>query len=361
MISKILFIRRDNIGDLVCTTPAIHAVRQAYPEAKIGVLVNSYNAEAIRNNQDIDEIYVYEKAKHVPEKNKFSVWWNNLKVLSKIRKEKYDVAIACGSYSPRLARYTYMTGAKLRIGYLPTKIEKSIFYNLSLIEPQKPMHEVERVFALLSPLGINGIPDKMKIYPSSHEIEKINELFKKERFFRVIETPLNDNPGKNDSKLGQEKILIAFHISSRKPENRWPAEKFINLAKLILKNHNANIMLLWSPGSESNPYHPGDDEKAERIVKAVPEIIPNKTVHLGELIASLSFAEVFVCLDGGAMHIAAALGKPIVTIWGSTDPIKWRPWVVSHVILNGSNKKADDVDVESVYEATFRLMEEKIN
>lgn len=57
MPSKILFIRRDNIGDLICTTPAIHTVRKEYPDAKIGILVNSYNADAIINNPDIDEIY----------------------------------------------------------------------------------------------------------------------------------------------------------------------------------------------------------------------------------------------------------------------------------------------------------------
>lgn len=342
MTSKILFIRRDNIGDLVCTTPAIHAVRQAYPQAKIGILVNSYNADAVKNNPDINEIYVYEKAKHVPEKNKLKVWWNNLTVLSKIRKEKYDIAIACGSYSPRLARYTYMTRAKLRIGYLPKNVENSFFYNMPIREPQKPMHEVERVFSLLSSLGIQGIPDVMRVFPSENEIQKVKEFLERRRFLAVAQ---------NDRK-------IAFHISSRKPENRWSAEKFIKLARLILKSHDANIMLLWSPGFENNPYHPGDDEKTELITKAVPEIIPIKTVRLRELIAALSLAEVVVCLDGGAMHIAAALGKPIVTIWGSTAPERWRPWGVRHVLIQSSNKKADDVDVEPVYESIVRLIKE---
>src|SRR3990170_2033924 len=123
-INKILFIRRDNIGDLICTTPAIHAVREKYPNAKIGILVNTYNADAIVNNPDIDEVYVYEKAKHVPDKNKHSVWWSNLKLLLKIRKERYEVAIGCGSYSPRLARYTFLTGAGIRIGYLKNGIKK---------------------------------------------------------------------------------------------------------------------------------------------------------------------------------------------------------------------------------------------
>ncbi|MCX7724740.1 MAG: glycosyltransferase family 9 protein, partial [Thermodesulfovibrio sp.] len=346
-------IRRDNIGDLICTTPAIHAVRQAYPRAKIGILVNTYNAEAIMNNSDIDEIYIYEKAKHVPEKNKLSVWLNNLKVLMKIRKEKYDVALACGSYSPRLARYTYMTGAKMRIGYLPENIQKSIFYNLYLKEPKKPMHEVERVFRLLSFIGIEGKPDKMKIYPSSEKIQKVRQLLINSRF---------SVKSQNDKISQNNIILIAFHISSRKPENRWAPEKFVRLASLILKKyHNVSIMLLWSPGSEKNPYHPGDDEKAEYIIKAVPNIIPVRTVHLSELIAALSLANLVVCLDGGAMHIAAALGKPIVTIWGSTDPSRWKPWGVKHIIVQHNKKNTEYIDVELVWQAIEKMLYEAID
>ncbi|MEM3369885.1 MAG: glycosyltransferase family 9 protein [Candidatus Micrarchaeia archaeon] len=343
MISKILFIRRDNIGDLVCTTPTIHAVRQAYPEAKIGILVNSYNAEIVKNNPDIDEIYVYEKAKHVPDKNKLSVWWNNLKILMKIRKEKYDIAIACGSYSPRLARYAFMTGAKLRIGYLPSKSNTSLFYNMPIIEPQKPMHEVERVFTLISPLGIKVSPDVMRVFPSQTEIQRMRDFLLDRRLF---------------TKAQNDKPLIAFHISSRKPENRWSHDNFINLARLILESHNANIMLLWSPGSENNPYHPGDDEKAELIIKALPEIIPFKTIRLSELIAALSFAKLVVCLDGGAMHIAAALGKPIVTIWGSTDPARWRPWGVKHVLFQDNSRDANSIKVMPVYEMVSKLLKE---
>src|SRR5574340_622296 len=152
--SKILFIRRDNIGDLVCTTPSIHAVREKYPDAKIGILVNTYNADAVSNNPDMDEVYIYEKAKHVPDKSKLSVWLNNLRVLQKIRKERYDVAIGCGAYSPRLARYTMLTGAKTRIGYIKKGMKKSKFYNLPLYEPEKTLHEVEKTFNLLTPFGI---------------------------------------------------------------------------------------------------------------------------------------------------------------------------------------------------------------
>lgn len=337
MIKKILFIRRDNIGDLVCTTPAIHAVRQKYPDAKIGILVNSYNADAIINNPDIDKIYIYEKAKHVPDKNKLKIYINNLNVLFRIRKEKYDVAIACGSYSPRLTRYTYLTGAVVRIGYLPKCVEKSISYNIALHEPEEPMHEVERVFNLLSPLGIDGKPDNLRIFPDRKEIKKVQNCLK-------------------SFNLENNKPVIAFHISSRKPENRWSSEKFSKLAELAIKYLNASILLLWSPGSEKNPKHPGDDEKAEAIVKSLPQIIPYKTIQLKELIAALTVADCVICLDGGAMHIAAALGKPIVTIWGSTNPDRWRPWGVKHIIFQDETKKAENIDIGSVYNVVETLL-----
>lgn len=337
-MKKILFIRRDNIGDLVCTTPAIHAVRKKYPDAKIGILANTYNADAVRNNPDINEIYVYEKAKHVPDKNKFSVWWNNLKVLLRIRKEQYDVAIGCGSYSPRLARYAFMTGALARIGYLPKSVDKSKSYNIPLYESEKHLHEVESTFHLLSPFGINGIPPQMRVFPTEEEAQKIRDFL-------------------NSAGIKNGKPLVAFHISSRRPENRWPVDKFTELARLITKRYSATTLLLWSPGSEKNPYHPGDDEKAEAIINSIgPNIIAYKTTQLKELVAALSLADIVVCCDGGAMHIAAALGKPIVTIWGSTNPDRWRPWGVKHMILQDKSKRAENISVETVFNAVEKFL-----
>ncbi len=161
-----------------------------------------------------------------------------MKTLYQIRREKYDVAIACGSYSQRLARYTYMTGAKLRIGYLPKRSGKILWYNFSVNETEAPLHEVERVFYLISPLGIDftSLPKidlSMRVFPVANEVENTKNFLTK---FKI------------------NKPLIAFHISSRKPENRWSAEKFVNLDRLFLTNFNVHIVLLWSPGSEKNPY-----------------------------------------------------------------------------------------------------------
>lgn len=337
-MKKILFIRRDNIGDLICTTPAIHAVRGKYPEAKVGMLVNTYNADIVRNNPDIDEIYVYEKAKHVPHKSKVSVWRNNLRVLQKIRKEKYDIAIGCGSYSSRLARYTFFTGALTRIGYLKRGIEKSTCYNMPLYENELTHHEVERVYYLLSPIGITSPPASLRIHPADDEVQKVNRFL-------------------CDSGFKNKKPFIAFHISSRRPENRWPIERFAELGNLIADRYGDGILLLWSPGSEKNPYHPGDDEKAETLISLMKsKPYAYKTTNLKELIAALSLSDIVVCCDGGAMHIAAALQKQIVTIWGATNPDRWKPWGAKHMLLQDESRKAENIRAEAVVNAVEKLL-----
>ena len=336
MTEKILFIRRDNIGDLVCTTPAIAAAHLAFPHSKIGLLVNTYNVDAVADNPDIDEVYIYEKAKHAPDKNKVSVWLNNARVLLRIRRERYDVAIGCGSYSPRLARYTLMTGAKMRIGYAKKGVDASRWYTSPLIEPDGPFHEVERTMHLLSPLGVDGV-QQLRIFPSLAAVRHFCSFA--------------------DSSGGLGTPCVAMHISSRKPENRWPAENFISLGREWVKQYGTRILLLWSPGSEKNVYHPGDDEKAHIIADALGrDVIAYQTTQLSELIAALSAADIVVCGDGGAMHLAAGLGKPIAAIWGSTNSDRWRPFGVPHVVLADKSRKAENVDVSSVFNAVKGLL-----
>lgn len=328
---SIILIRRDNIGDLICTTPAIHALRKQLTDIKIGVLVNSYNADAIRNNPDIDDVYIYEKEKHARDKNRFSVWASNLNVLRKIRREKYDVAIGCSNkYSSRLARYTYLTGAEKRIGYIPVGKGTS-YYNFPLNEPLESIHEVISTVRLLEPLGISD--ENLRLVLKPYDIEK-----------RSVKEHLA-------SEELEENNIVAVHISSRKANNRWPVGRFVALGNELGQRYKIRPLILWAPGSKENPLHPGDDEAAAEIVKGmISRPVLYKTSKLGELIAALSLARLVICLDGGAMHIAAALGKPIIAIWGSTDVRRWSPWGVKHIILQ-KGSEADAITIKEVLSA----------
>src|SRR2546427_4349754 len=87
---RILVIRRDNIGDLVCTTPLIFALRERFPRAHIAALVNTYNEPVLSGNTAIDAVHAYEKGKHRGEKGSIvSVYAARLKLIMRLRKERY--------------------------------------------------------------------------------------------------------------------------------------------------------------------------------------------------------------------------------------------------------------------------------
>lgn len=334
---SVIFIRRDNIGDLVCTTPAIRAVRMQYPQARIAVLVNSYNADVIANNPDVDDIYVYGKWKHSEGRGRLGVWVENLGVIREIRRRRFDVSIGCGyAYSERLARYTFLTGGRARISPTPGG-EKTFFINCPIPEPESPMHEVDAMMRLVGPLGVTGPAPAPRVRAEAVEVEKV---------LKVLE----------GGGVNGRKDIVIFHISSRRAQNRWPVESFKALGDLISEKTGATIMLLWSPGAKDNPLHPGDDENAERLIASMKDRpIPCRTETLKGLVAALSVASVVVCCDGGAMHIAAALGKPVLTVWGLTDEKRWAPRGAPHIILkNGAEASA--VTPAEAFSAFKRLM-----
>src|SRR5512135_1072252 len=104
--ASFVVIRRDNIGDLVCTTPLIHALRERYPRARLCVLVNSYNRPVVENNPDIDEVYAYTKAKHrAPGQSVLGVYRDRLLLMRELRRQNFDYAIIAGPhFLPRVLR-----------------------------------------------------------------------------------------------------------------------------------------------------------------------------------------------------------------------------------------------------------------
>jgi len=164
-------------------------------------------------------------------------------------------------------------------------------------------------------------------------------------------------------QAGDLRSAIAVHISARKPSSRWPVQYVVELMRRIHASHKAAFMLFWSPGDSRNPLHPGDDDKARAVIERLPEVpvVGYPTVRLEELIAGLSVCQRVICSDGGAMHIAAALGKPILCFFGNSGAARWRPWGVPHVLLQPPSLNAADITVEEAYSGYERLLSRPSN
>ncbi len=339
----IIFVRSANIGDLLCITPSIVKVKEKNPEIKVSVLANRYNYQIVEDNPYIDKIFIYDKYKHGFYKSRVEAYLNALRLFLNIRKERHDIAIGCSAvYSKRIARMTYFTGAGKRIGYVPEKGSLPwLFYNVPIPQMSDGFHEVEYIFNIIKKgLGIEGEPGRLIIKVPEIEREKARSYI-----------------SENFSSLNNRK-LVAVHISSRKPKNRWSEEKFCNLINEIKRRNDIEVVLLWSPGDERNPFHPGDDRKAEKIYKMVKDkIIRYPTLTVKELVGILSICDYLICCDGGALHIGAALQIPTVALFGSTDYRKWYPWKTKHRLIKRGNT-VEDIDPEDVISAFEDLRKE---
>jgi heptosyltransferase III len=316
---KILVIRRDNIGDLLCTTPLIAALRRRHRDAWIGVLTNSYAAPALANNPDVSELFTYEKGKHLPTSaGKLRALAHRLAVIARLRRLRIDVALLPASGDQRSAeRFAVLSGAKriVRAGDVPVA----------------GSHEVEMTFHCATTLGIDGPPPAMTLVaPAPPDVT----------------LPNGRGP------------LIGLHISARKPLQRWPIDGFSELAHGLHKAIGARFLVFWAPGRSDDPMHPGDDEKASSLVSMMGELplVAMPTHRLDELIAGLSLCDQVICSDGGAMHVAAALGKPIVCFFGNSSAERWHPWGVPYQLLQPDSRNVTDISVEEALAAYWRLI-----
>lgn len=328
-LDKILIIRRDNIGDLLCTTPMIHALREQYPASQITVLANSYNAPVLKNNPDINEVVAYTKAKH-SNSGRLRAWRQELSLFWRLRRNNFDLIIhANPTPHPRTARLVRFIGAPYRLGVVNQQTPYRS-YNIAISHEQiRGRHHVEQVFSLLAPLEITGQPGPMVLISDA--------------------TPTRSPPTQSNHKP-----IIGLHLSSRRPCNRWPEESYAQLiAELIQRGYR--LHLFWAPGSQHNQQHPGDDELAARLEHRFQECVTlQKTATLSDLITALDRVDAVICPDGGTLHIAAALQKPVVALFGCTDADTWGPWHTKKTILHGHGS-ANKITPESALTAILAL------
>lgn len=330
---SLLVVRRDNIGDLVCTTPLIAALRRRFPHAWLGALVNSYNAPVLEGNDDLDAVIVYTKLKHLESgESVLRALGARLASYLRLRRRGIDWALlATPDFSPRMLRLARWLGAKRIAGFSDGSVASLALDQAVPLATLEGRHEVERAFALGSLFGIAGEIPPLRVVPDPAEIEAVRAL-------------LRPHPG----------AKIALHVSARRAAQRWPAECFAALVERLHAAHGASSLLLWSPGPANHPRHPGDDAKANEIVARVgpaASLVAYPTLRLAELIGALAACDAVVCADGGALHLAAALGKPVVALFGDSPPERWRPWGAPHRVIQPASRDVADIAVEEVADA----------
>jgi|TARA_R110002033_G_scaffold414_2_gene4065 ADP-heptose:LPS heptosyltransferase len=305
---KILLVRNDNVGDLICTTPSIEALRKKYQNTKIDIVVNSYNFDAINKNPFVDKIYCYTKPKHKKSFfDKLKAGLGKLSILINIFKEKYDVVIVFRSdYSKSAELFSNITNAKYKIGVKNPKGKDN--FNVHIPVDNKK-HEVEFCFDCLESLGVK---------------------YEKERTRYYIPNELSD-------KYKEYSNHILFHISSRIKDNQYSNDNFL---KVINELKNYNILISAEPVDFDNAKYIESNSHAKFI----------KTSSLNDLGGLISNVKLFITLDGGAMHLGSALGIKTISISGKTNMDKWYPWGYKEYVIQDKTKVSNNISPSLIIE-----------
>lgn len=307
-IKKILVIKLRHIGDVLLTVPTFRALREKFPDAHITALINSGTEEILTDNPLINEIILFDRnIKKI--KNPVQKFLKELSFLRNIRSKNFDMTVDLTS-GDRAATISFLSGAKYRFAHNPSNKgflgKKKLYTHLSKLDGKK--HTVLQNLDVVKQFGIDTSDLSVDLF-----IPKDATLFVKEVF-------------KKNSIKGYEKV-VHLHPTSRWIFKSWKDEYMAELITWFI-NNEVKVIITTSP----NIF---EMEKAKRILSLVAPHKANLSLNVIDLcgrtnikqLAAISKASnLFIGVDSAPMHIAAAVGTPVIALFGPTGVFNWAPW-----------------------------------
>lgn len=324
---NILVIRLGLLGDMLCTTPMLEAIKMHFPEGRLCVLSNEYNRPVIARNPFVDQIYTYIHSRD-RQRNPRPGFMTSLvdawRLKQNLRRERFDWIVVCnGGFNKASVRIAQKLGGLIISATREDgSFEYRVDFPISGLLNEPVQHEVVRTFKLLQPIGIG-----------SNELPVHLTLSAEKAVFR--ETRKRLKPIANQ-------LNIAIHISSRDPRREWPIARFGELIQEIVSTFPANFWIIHAP----------DDLRRGQSLSKNISGIPHRLVapvNIEELIATLDLATIVVCQEGGILHIAAGLQKPIVGLFENTQEKVggWYPWGSRYRLVTSNSPGGLIIDIPS--------------
>ena len=326
---NILVIDFGQLGDVVLSLPALREIRKRFPQARVTVAVGKSAAEVVRLSDVADEILAVDRVA-LRDGPKLVSLVRLFKLVKQVRRSSYDFVIDLHSLSETNV-LGFLSGAPKRL--YSRRPPRSLDF-LANFEPRPPVeddhrkrHLVDRYLDVLLPLGISPTDRQPRINTRPHDAAKIEKLLRK-------------------SKADFGSPLVGIFPGAGHPTRRWPLKKFGELADYLVRNDNVRVILFLGP-----------EEAA--IEREVRKEFPENTIVLDKLtIAELAAAQarlsVFISNDTGPMHIAAAVGTPVMVLLNKRAPASYLPIGDRHKFI--SSVLIDDISVDEAYEAARAVL-----
>jgi ADP-heptose:LPS heptosyltransferase len=326
---RILVVKRDKLGDMLLTTPVLAHLAAARPDAELHLLANDYNAWVVEGHPALARVWVYPRVRHGG-RVRLGAALAHLPLAWQLARARFDVAIAMGGdESPRAIRRALATRARRVVGYAAAPAG----YGARFTDPLPPPaagHEVERMLALLAPLGV---APPATIAPPA--------------WTASAPTVARARGWLAERGLAPDGFVLLglnARFACKQPD---PAQ----VARWTTHWHatwGLATVLVWTPGRRDDRHYPGDDELAARVLaQPLPFVQP----HVGSFDDTLglaALARTSVVPDSGLMHFAAASPGGVLGLFA--DPAhagaasRWAPLGPRAVFLEAPRAVAELAD-----------------
>jgi lipopolysaccharide heptosyltransferase II len=294
----ILFIKPSSLGDIVHAMPTCAAIRRAYPKARLTWLVKRGWAGLVERIDGVDRVW--------PVESTFKGW---LSQVSLLRAEHFDLVVDLQGLF-RSAAIGWLSGSPLLVGFANGREGSPWFYSRRVPVPSLEMHAVDRYLLVAKAVGAgdSGTPEFRFRIPQT-DYDEVDRLL-------------------SESGVTPGASWVAMNVSARWPTKMWPAASFADVADRLQQEGSGPVVMIGGP-----------DERADvaRVngMMTTPAIDLAGATTVGLLPALLSRASLLITNDSGPMHIAAAVGTPVVALFGPTSAVRTGPYGVGHGVLTG--------------------------
>jgi len=321
-IRRIIVFCLPGIGDAILFTPALALLRRLFPEAHIAVMTMFHGtADILATNPDLDEVHHFDFF-HAPK-------LESLRRLWRLRQEGFDLSIM--AFPSNRLEYNWVNwfiGRRWAAAhrYAHQGWRNCWFVNNITVREAGNLHNVEENLRL-----IRAIADHVGLRLADLPFERTDLLRQ-----CPLKLPLSDEGRRFadtfflDHGFSANSLLFGFHTWSSTFKNMtskcWSKDNFVALIRRLSATHPDAHFLVFSG--------PTDTANSEYIVKhGGDRVILVQERNLGHAVALQARCRVFITNDSGLMHLAAAVGVPVVALFGATDWRRLHPWTAQHVVV----------------------------
>lgn len=304
---RILVVRADRIGDMILTTPIFKPLKERYPLAHITCLASTLSSQLIERNPYIDSIIKYDPPWFDrPEKNKLIR--DYLNILRLLRTQKFNMAIDLRGNIFNFFFLMFLAGIRQRVSFDAAFGAFLLTHTVPFIRGK---HETDYFFDIVKALGGKPEPEPQPVLILAEGERKYAEKF----FY--------------SQNITQDDVIIALHPGAGENRifKRWPEDRYCELGKVLVKRFNAKIIITGSKA---------EIDLASRIRNQIGEnaiLAAGEICHLKHLAAVLKKCYVCIGTSTGTIHVAAAMGTPVIVLCGPEDPRRWRPLGNNHILI----------------------------